>query len=677
MGAQLYVLQQASPRVNRVRGSDIAAVNRVRAEHVGVSVAMRLLSAPGPRMALIAALLIGAAGAHAADARSRPADAARPEQKRQTPTASEWGKPPEFFWKQWRQRQQARARGNAKAAQAALQRLLKAKRQSGWPNAFAFGTVLAEQAVGAARADEVTRARRWAGAAQVLSPDQAAVHFSTARAYLHAGSWSEAAASLARGVQVAFSEPMRRQLRLLRWTAVLALTVLVTASAFVATQLYRHGRVSLHGMLHFLPRGVTGAQAALLLGLALLLPLASGLGLMWGVLLWLAVFAWQYACSERVVAAVLAVFLGATALALGSVNRLVASSSGLAADVYLAARDVGATAAARRLERVASARADVMHILALRATWAGDYAGALQWFEKAAAAGGQDPELWADWGDASYLAGRFSEAKAHYERSLALRPKHAPTLYHFARAHQALSQTDAAASARARALAVAPEKVASYDARLQKWGGHPIAAGAVPKRILTDARSGAVADTPGLSEQPWALMGSRGPPQLFAMVALGVALWCVLAPVWGRATGIGPACQRCGQPLCRRCVPDVPRSGACSECSRLASPPRDGGNTRATAARLGRAELALGVLVAGASDLMLGHAGRGVVCLAGFVLSVTVALSGFGVVWMPSAAVGLASGPFAGTLALLGVMTFSGVSLWHTLRQPRGESSGT
>lgn len=267
---------------------------------------------------------------------------------------------------------------DVEAVRSIEQRMLQARRDEGLANASSVAAALMLQA----NALEGERALEVAGLAVELAPDSAAIQMDAWRLQRRAGAAGGPELASLGDVARAATTNVRSRMKLLGTLAFGLLAALGTAALLFAVMVaIRHAPQFVHDLGHALsdrPNGILLITVALAL---VIMPLLLRMGPP-AFLMWLLVLAWLYMRrTERVVAGITVLFLGALPWIVPQATGFVAFSSGEAA-VLAQARDDELTLESRRTLVAMATRKppdlEAARLLGIHYKRQGDYGRALK-----------------------------------------------------------------------------------------------------------------------------------------------------------------------------------------------------------------------------------------------------------------------------------------------------------
>ncbi len=431
---------------------------------------------------------------------------------------------------------------------------------------------LVEEAHGWLDKLEADRALALADTAVMLAPSVPATHLAVARArYIkNPGDVAPIASAVGNALTADLSDlPL-----LLRWllAAAMALggTVLWLLLAVVVLAGARRLPLLAHDVGHVFPRhmrgGVSGALAAVLLSIPLLLRLGPLPTVLWWLLL-----AWRYLeRGERVMAGGAALLTAGLPLLMQTAAPMLLFPRTNAYAMYVGQMDVAQAAVLR--PRVDKAPMDPLSlgVSGLMHKRAGDLEAARAALEHSLRLEPANAWVHINLGCVYASLGELDRAQQQFERASELDPTDALALHNSATLHNLLGRTGAARDAfeaadhanrakamgyrdRATATLPRPHNVAFLDAPA------PLAA-FVPAALARTPESEEVA------MDLWGRICPSVPAPLYPFMVLGLMVAFALVEALGRRVSTARACARCGSPACRSCDgPNVDRQH-CAQC---------------------------------------------------------------------------------------------------------------
>jgi hypothetical protein len=562
-------------------------------------------------------------------------------------------------WERWRQ---ARATNDAASAEAAQEELVKLRAELVASDLEPLSVGLVREAAVRRRAGDVAGAVRLGELAVRLSPGLPYARFALAESYALAepgnvsrylGEAREAFLTLAKDPR--YRRPVLADLGalgLMAWSA--------TAAALVVLLFLRRVRYALHDFHHLLPRAVARWQSALLGLLLLGLPVTFGLGGVAVLLVLLGAVALYLTRVERMVAAVLVAGVGLAPLAAGQLARVTAFAGTPAEDVYLLERG-GLSAEqsmARVLARLESRAATFAELTALAhyESRRGLLEEAKTHFKAAAALRGGDARLLTRFGNTLVGLGDADGAVQLYAQASQADPGSPAPHYNLAQVYRRRAKTlpDSEVGKELDRAATAIAAAQALDGRLLGREAPP------EDRLLLNL----LLLAPVLPESDWLALadgteaGRRVEAQvgrwLLPAVAPGPVAWALpaalaaLLALWGLAgerLKAAKVCERCGRAVCVRCDPELGvGSRQCGQCvnvfARKGLVPqqlraRKQGQVERHQAWAGRLAYAVGALLSGAGHVASGLPVRGALYAFCFLFALGAVLLHRGLVRAP------------------------------------------
>ncbi|MBI3178978.1 MAG: hypothetical protein HYZ27_04915, partial [Deltaproteobacteria bacterium] len=290
-----------------------------------------------------------------------------------------------------------------------------------------------------------------------------------------------------------------------------------------------------------------------------LAPIFFRVGVAWTVLAWLTAVGLYYRKSERIAAILVLALLALVPVGLPMFTHYLAYPGSRAEAAYLAARDLGATAAAEWLAREANPTAEELHVLGLRARWSGDLALAGQLLARAEQAGGSDASLFTRLGNVRFLLKDRQGAIDYYLKATRADPEHIIAFLNMSRAYYDMTEHQKAGDAHRRATAISDAGVEKYK-RVEGVIEEPVPAALLRPQSGFEANERA-------AEHLWQLIGTRRSPRYHFAAASLTAMLAMVLLGWLR-TPLKPSvrCGRCGRAACLRCTPEMPNQDQCGQC---------------------------------------------------------------------------------------------------------------
>lgn len=571
----------------------------------------------------------------------------------------------------WQRRREALQRGDMPAAATLLGELILTKERSGWPDFFAFAGVLARESRAAAAAGNGRRALELGQAAVALGPHRLSSHMAMAASLWANHELGAGLGALVEALVLTWHEPPLLWARLGNLALSLVVATLLATWVFVLVGLFRHGTLVLHDLgQHVLPKGAGPLQTRLVAVTLFVGPVLWRFGGMLTCVLSIVALAAYYAKRERLAAVVLLAVLALAPLALPRLSMHLAYPGSRAEDLYLAARDAGASDAVARIQAQPTPLADELFILAMRARWAGDAALARALFQRAVQAGALYPDVMVGLGNAKFMLGDSAGAIEAYKQALVLEPRHLLALFNLSQIYPLAGDQLKGDEFRYKANDVDRRAVIKLTTLTQATGAQ-IQDAPIPRPLLArgvEMPGDAIGDHRRACEQLWERMGGGGSRwTLTVLAALGI-VWILAcariirhpaAPVLAAGR-----CERCGAVACRRCHA-LATMQQCADCI-AAFEDQDGRaqhlriqkeieSHRFYARRL-KIQRIVNLFVAGAGQLVGGASMRGLLFVVAFACAALGVAMAFGFVPEPVAMYGGLGGVFGvfyGSLAAL------------------------
>ncbi len=597
----------------------------------------------GPLVALSLTVIASAAAAQAGGAPTVDPSPAPAVAEAPPPPSSDQlrGAPPETFADLWNLRRRALADFDRAAADALLNAMVEAKQLAGWPNLTTYGLAIARESVAIGNTGEGARALRLAEAASKLAPSRPETWLARARANFEGSQPLAAATDLVHAASAILSDPIEFRLRLGNLALAAIAAGLVGAFVFAVIALYRHGRELVFGVLQVLPSGATRLQAALLVTAVIATPLLVAVGPVWTVLIWIALPIAYYDRNERVGACLIIAFLAVLPLLLPKATEYLGYPGSRAQDLYLAATDMGAEAAASRVRAQPKPTTAELVALGLRERYAGRLSEATRLIEQAIERGMEEPSVYTVLGNLKFATADRSAAIAAYEKALARDAKYVPALFNISRVYFSMTEHQKAGEAHRAATAVDYEMVELFDRDAKQHGPAYMAPAEVPRRTFASHNSPAPLVSIA-AHDVWRELSGRTIPIWYMAIAMALCLLVGLVGVFRKAPkvplGLAAKAQ---QGMGRSTIEPLQRIRHEIEVHRHSI-------------RLLRMRRVVSVFVAGAGQLMVGRALSGLAFLLVFMTSLIMLLIGMDVVPSPV--------PLAGGPSLLALIIYAGAA---------------
>lgn len=552
------------------------------------------------------------------------------------------GAPPETFANLWGLRRKALTEFDRNAADALLGAMVEAKQIAGWPNLTTYGIAVARESLAVGATGESARALRLADAATRLAPSRPETWVARARASFDSGEPIAAATDLGRAAATIVTDPVELRLRLGNLALAAIAAVLVGAFVFAVIALYRHGRELVFGVLQVLPNGATRLQAALIVTAVIATPLLVAVGPVWTVLIWISLPIAYYDRTERVGACLIIAFLAMLPVLLPKATQYLGYPNSRAQDLYQAATDMGAEAAAARVRAQPKPTPAEIVALGLRERYAGHLGEATRLLELAVEKGMEQPGVYTMLGNLKFAGGDRDGAIAAYQKALERDPKHVPALFNISRVYFSMTEHQKAGEAHRAATAVDYEAVETFDREAKQRGPMYMAADDVPRSIF--AATNAPAPMVSIaSHDVWRELSGRTIPLWYIGIAVTL---CLLVGV----VGIFKKTRSTPTSLTAKTQADIGKSTV-EPLQRI----RHEIEVHRHSIRLLRMRRVVSIFIAGAGQLMVGRAISGLLFLVVFTTSILMLLVGLDIVPSP---VPLAAGP-----SLLALVIYAGVAL--------------
>jgi tetratricopeptide (TPR) repeat protein len=480
--------------------------------------------------------------------------------------------PPSRIDELWQARRKAAREQDAAGSRAAAAALRDAMKELGIGSLPWHAIAEVREAERALRARAVDDAVEHASMAAALAPDLPEPHFAEARARLAAEPTKPLPALRAAGAGLAAAarDPHVARALLGDLSAAAIAALFGAAAATIAILFLSRLRLFLHDFRHLpvVRSGTPGQATALALAL-LALPLVFRLG-PFAVLLVAALAAWAYLTRwERVAATVSLLALVAIPWLASQAARVTAWQGTLADDVHEMETGWPTLAFVDALkERAERDRLPAPALIAI-GRWhkrQGDLAWARRWYEVALSTDPRSAEAQVNLGNVLFLEGDMDGAKAAY-LSAVDRARDLSTLaaaqYDLSKLYLRLAAMGQSSEARRKAQQADAAYLARHgsddDFRANAWLVDALpSTERLAELAARDPAPRAVGEA--------ALRRVAGPLSRWGWPVLPLALVASLWLVSLAAPRLSPstACDRCGQPACRRCDPGATTS--CGQC---------------------------------------------------------------------------------------------------------------
>jgi tetratricopeptide (TPR) repeat protein len=549
-------------------------------------------------------------------------------------------------WERWKQ---ARATGDAAAAEQGQKALLKLRDEVAASDFDAFSVSLVREAHARRDAGDSNSAVRLADAAAKLSPNLPFARFALADMHVRKQltSVDRYVPEIQAGIAAMMSDPRYLRPALADVGAMALLAVLATALAVVAVLFGRRVRYFLHDFHHLFPRGMGRWQSMAVALTVLAMPVLLQTGVVPVLLVFFGAVVLYLTVAERAVTVVLLALVGLIPLAGGHLARSTAFAGTVAEDVYLLERGgfAGDDAAARVLARQEAKEATFAELFAL-----GRYLGrrgqldeAEAAYKAASALRQRSGPLLTNYANVLLAAGKIEEAERLYKDAAAADGSLAAAPYNLAQIYRRRARTlpDKDVGAELERAAETMASAQRLDSSLVGRDVPPDDRMLVNLLLLSPALSrndmmmladGEAAGRRVESQLNRVLLGTSGLMAQVYTVALALLLFFLgyaRDRVW-----VSRPCEKCSNTVCRRCDPDLSAgSFMCSQCTNVFArkgvvpePLRE--QKQAEVKRhqtwMNRLALALGALVSGAGHLLSGATIRGTLYTFLFLLALSV-----------------------------------------------------
>jgi tetratricopeptide (TPR) repeat protein len=549
-------------------------------------------------------------------------------------------------WERWKQ---ARASGDAAAAEQGRKALLKLRDEVSASDFDAFSVSLLREARERRDKGDLKSAVQLAEAAATLSPNLPYARFALADVYARQqmGAVNKYVPEIQAGISALMNDPRYQRPAIADAGAMALLAVLATAVAVVAVLFGRRVRYFLHDFHHVFPRGMGRWQSLAVAVTVLAMPLLLGLGVVPVLLVFFGAVVLYLSVAERAVAAVLLALVGLIPLAAGHIARSTVFAGTVAEDVYVLERGgfAGDDAAARVLARQAAKEATFAELFAL-----GRYLGrrgqleeAEQAFKAASTLRQRSGPLLTNYANVLLAAGRGEEAERIYKEASQADSTLAAAHYNLAQLyrHRAKGMPDnllgaemdrhreALASAHLLDNSLVGREVPPDDRMLVNL---LLLSPALSRNDIMVLANGDAAGERVEAQLNRVLLGATGTVALVYPAVLALLLF-LFGYARDRLRAV-KSCEKCGNVVCRRCDPDLSAgSFMCSQCTNVFA--RKGvvpeplrlqkqAEVQRHQTWMNRLALGLGALVSGAGHLFSGAPIRGAIYSFLFLLALAV-----------------------------------------------------
>lgn len=441
-------------------------------------------------------------------------------------------------------------------------------------NLFAMTVVMLRYARDFSEKDRHRDAIRLALAAQRLSPDLPHGHFALARLY-----WSQSKLSLgkiiseyARGVQKLWGHLPSRIITAVNLLAVLWATFLIIALIFLLVSLFHHLGFLTHDAHHWAKGSLPKLQLGVLVIATIMLPLLLGMGLLFTLLLALALISLYQRGAALLVSLLIVVVVIAVLPATNYFLNAAAYLSRPEADLYQCNYAICDQTALQRLKKDNKKRdSDTLATLAVVQIRRHNYGAAEKLLRAAESGTSVDPAVQTNLGTVLWLMGKQPGSLEAFDRALTMAPKYLPALFNKSQCLKSLSQLDKAKAAIATAEGQDVDWVTTQRKIAEKMPAliigtqtmpylvhAPLSATRLAKRLLF------AGDTPPIRGLPF-------PDLMLGNLDRNTAFWCfvglfvllMLLRLFKRRIALAAACSNCSSPTCRSCLQNAvnPKEG--------------------------------------------------------------------------------------------------------------------
>ena len=499
-------------------------------------------------------------------------------------------KPVQVSWEDilqvWKLRREAMRAKDFKQADSHLLDLLHMKARSGWPDFFPLAAALRHEARFNAENDACRRARMYAKVAVALAPDDPDNYWTLARMQL-AYDWTDVPAIMRSSFRAAMLYLSDWKVRNIFWgNMAIWLLELGLVLSFVLLGLFylRHWRYLFHDFHHLFPRGTSRFQVGLVKALVLVVPVLLHVGLLWYIVLLVALVWWSLEFGERMLVSALVLGWMLVALLLPLLLSPITSLASSGWDRYHAARDPAVDAIDNRVLarddvlRASSIHktvpAEVLYILGTRALRGGVLPGmgraqtisrARKLLTEAASRKPWSPHIQTALGVVYFRSSDLDSAVNAFKAAIRLQPRHVPAAYNLSRIHFQRAEPGKGRHYLNKATVLKPRQTALLSEATRLYGDDFMALTDVPDEFFADSASDVRVRRHLMADQVWHYLAAGKRP-VFVGGALGI--WFLLL-IMAYATKRSPharACPRCGMPVCRRCNPELPTDHQCGQC---------------------------------------------------------------------------------------------------------------
>lgn len=517
-----------------------------------------------------------------------------------------------------------------------------------------IGAALAREARRALKEQDTARAVALAETATVFAADVAPVHVTLARArFAHNQGDVQGAITALRSAAVALTTELGSLVANV-FGAVVALLLALVATVLVAASvlLLRSATLVAHDIRHFLPRGVSGFQSAVLFGVLVLLPILLRLGPLFTTLYFLAL-SWAYLSTRerRVMMALWLLLLAVPGLVhVGA--RLLGPDTQDALLLYEASRDLGLRDARAQVEELRDqAPGDPLPlaVLAVLDKRDGELGRARDEVRAAIALAPQAAWLHNNFGNILALEGDYDAALGEYQRAADLAPGLFEPHFNISNLYFRQRKLSQARSAAAIAMGIDQARFertqATADGAKRDWFNEIVVDMNLDRRDLVTRIIGSQRDLDRYQAEAAQLLFFGVPPLFMLGAIVAGALLLYFIGNLARRGRPSHVCPRCGKPACARCDSDLPTHEVCGQCyfAFLAPPKNIDANlkirkeieVRRYKTRRDTTRRLLSFVLAGGGHLVAGAPARGALMLLLLAVLLASLLMLVGVVPMP------------------------------------------
>lgn len=488
-----------------------------------------------------------------------------------------------------------------RTAQAQLESLLAVQHDQGIRNFVSAALAVQRAARKAVEAGEVDAGIALAQSAQKHAPDLPIVHLGLARLYVDSAKLAPGPmmAELAAGIARLWTHLPTRIRLLTNFAVAIMLLMVVIATLFVLVVAVRYTVLLGHDLKNFAPRGVSGPQMALLFVVLTLLPLVFGVGFIYVLFLWLAIF-WLYMSRrEKVVTIVLLLAFAGLAKLNDYAVRLMGYQQTWQAAAYDCTYGLCEHAQLTQLYSVIEHHDDPLALLTLglyhhRLSPTDSASATLTegFLTRALSAGGEDPYVLTAVGNhrlsdamaicktnAELAETRMNEADEFYRRALDVAPTFLPALYNRSHLLRRAGNTDDADAVYRRAQSADDGRLYFFERQVAGTEGTSrcpalfnvnrqlMTPGIPDDRVFSGVLAHQSIHSPSFFLIPFSgwMVGAAGHTSLPVFAITLVVIVLALGPFRSalRATWF---CPRCGKIANTRENPELEELDDCDEC---------------------------------------------------------------------------------------------------------------